>query len=118
MAADTSNPTQRTLQELKAAIEAYDTDDRIDGEQIRAVASAARNLASALEDPVEQAQRFALQPLAQASLCAAWQCGLVAAWPARHMNSEALASFTGADRRLVGAGARHGIIRTKLMNWR
>ena len=65
-------------------------------------AEAARRLADALEDPVERAQRFALQPLAQSCLCAAWKCGLLTDWPEQRMSAEVLAKHTGADRRLIG----------------
>ncbi|EMC93682.1 hypothetical protein BAUCODRAFT_114210 [Baudoinia panamericana UAMH 10762] len=61
---------------------------------------AARKLAQATADPEEEALRFALQPLSQASLCAANKCGLLKAWEGCKTSSQ-LASETGVNERLV-----------------
>ena len=64
--------------------------------------TAAKKLVIALEDPAEEAWRFALQPCAQACMCSAWKCGLLQEWPKERMSSEDLASTSNANQRLVG----------------
>ena len=64
--------------------------------------NAARKLVRALEDPTEEAWRFALQPCAQACMCSAWKCGLLHGWPKERMSSEDLARKSNANQKLIG----------------
>lgn len=64
--------------------------------------AAAKTLVTALEDPEEEAWRFALQPAAHVCAISAWQCGILAPWSKKSMSSAELASQCNADQVLVG----------------
>ena len=64
--------------------------------------TAAKKLATALEDPEEEAWRFALQPAAHVCAISAWQCGILTPWSKKSMSSAELASQCNADQVLVG----------------
>lgn len=99
----TTDDIATLLQRIQETGENYRASDKqISAPERQALTNAAKDLLSALESPTAQAQRFALQPLAQASLCAAWKCGLVAAWPKDRMSAADLSEFTGAKGRLLG----------------
>jgi hypothetical protein len=70
-------------------------------EQRANLRSAARRLLIELEEPEEQAQRFALQPMAQACMCAAWKGGILKPWPSSRQTAADISSSTGVNKTLV-----------------
>lgn len=103
---DESN-LQLLLKELNEAAEAYTPSQNgrtylsTDTPRHKLLA-AAKKLVTALEDPDEEMNRFALQPCAHACALAAWQRGILSAWPKERMTSKELAEHVKADRDLVG----------------
>ncbi|KAL9108568.1 MAG: hypothetical protein Q9227_006654 [Pyrenula ochraceoflavens] len=67
----------------------------------QALHHAARKLLEATEKPQDVAWRFALSPLSQACMCAAWRCQILHPWPQQRMTSADLASRTNVNKKLV-----------------
>jgi hypothetical protein len=96
------------LTELNTAADAYSDSSGSDTEHQSLYSPVARNLgriaeelADLLKPMEERIWTFIFQPTALACANVAFDCGLLAPWPRVEMSAKELATFTGADEKLI-----------------